>query len=354
MTILNVNLNTTKYDILIEKGIIQVIGNEIKKIYDGTQIAIITDKNVYSLYGNQLNNSLVKTNFQTNFIIIEPGEKSKSIQMLEHVYSKLIDFKITRSDMIIAFGGGVIGDLGGFAASTYLRGIDYIQIPTTLLAQVDSSIGGKVAINLNQGKNLIGSFYHPKKVFIDPNILNTLPIKFIKDGLGEVIKYACIKNLSLYELLINIKSNAQLFENMDEIILTCCNIKKEIVEQDEMDIGIRMILNFGHTIGHAIENYYNYETYTHGEAVSMGMYYITKKSEALGYTALGTSDKIKEILDNFDIEYNLPVMDMVYISKLVSKDKKNISGNINLILLKEIGESFMDQIPMNNIDNFLQ
>jgi 3-dehydroquinate synthase len=354
MTTLKVNLGAKKYDILIEKGILKDAGSEIKKIYNGIKIAVITDKNVYSLYGNILNDALTSYGFNADFIIVDPGEKSKSVEVLENVYSNLVEFNITRGDMIITFGGGVVGDLGGFAASTYLRGIPYVQIPTSLLAQIDSSIGGKVAVNLKQGKNLVGSFYQPKKVLIYPDLLSTLPPKFIKDGLGEVIKYACIKSLDLYELLINIKSKEELFNNIDKIILTCCTIKKEIVEEDELDTDIRMLLNFGHTLGHAIENYYNYETYSHGEAVAMGMYYITLKSEILGYTELGTSDKIKEILHNFKIDYSFPIMGLDYINQSLCKDKKNISGNINLILLKKIGVAYINQIPIENIYNFLQ
>nr|WP_312576481.1 3-dehydroquinate synthase [Sedimentibacter sp.] len=354
MTILNMNLQAKKYDILIEKGIFKNIGFEIKKIYCGVRIAVITDKNIYTLYGVTMNSSLVNYGFKPNFIVVEPGEKSKSMKMLEHIYTRLIESKITRGDMIIALGGGVIGDLGGFAASTYLRGVDYVQIPTSLLAQIDSSIGGKVAVNLAQGKNLIGSFYHPKKVLIDPSLINSLSSEFIRDGLGEVIKYACIKNSDFYELLDSIKSRDELLNKIEEIVVTCCNIKKEIVEQDERDTGIRMILNFGHTIGHVIEKYYNYEVYTHGEAVAIGMYYITQKSEALGYTELGTSEKIKKLLLNFNIEYSFPDIDIGHVSRLVTLDKKNISGTINLILLKKIGEAFIDQIPIKNIDNFLQ
>lgn len=354
MKIINVDLITNKYDILIEKGILKNVGNEIKEIYKGIKIAIITDENVYSLHGDNLNESLVQYGFQTNFIVIKPGEKSKSLEILNSVYSNLIKYKITRGDMIIAFGGGVVGDLAGFAASTYLRGIDYVQIPTSLLAQIDSSIGGKVAVNLEHGKNLIGNFYHPKKVIIDPNLLNTLPIEFIKDGLGEVIKYSCIKSLSFFQMLMNIKSKEELFVNIEDIIFTCCNIKKEIVEKDEHDTGIRMILNFGHTFGHAIENYYNYETYTHGESVALGMYYITKKSEALGYTKPGTSEKIQNILINFNIDYNLPNVNMESIKKSVLLDKKNISGNINLILLKEIGEAFIEKVPIENINKYIK
>ncbi len=353
MTVLNVNLKEKKYDILIENGILNSVGSEIRKIYSGSRIAVITDKNVNSLYGNTLCNSLESFGFKPDFIVLEPGEKSKSVKMLEYVYTCLLESKITRGDMIIAFGGGVVGDLGGFAASTYLRGIDYVQIPTSLLAQIDSSIGGKVAVNLEQGKNLIGSFYHPEKVLIDPYILNSLPDEFVKDGLGEVIKYACIKDPDLYKLLMNIKSKEELFKNIEKIIFTCCNIKREIVEQDERDTGIRMILNFGHTLGHAIEKYYNYEAYTHGEAVAIGMYHITQKSEALGYTESGTTEKIKNLLLNFGIDYSFPDIDIEYINKTILLDKKNISENINLILLKKIGEAFIEKMPVENIDNFL-
>ncbi|MDV2934331.1 3-dehydroquinate synthase, partial [Enterococcus faecalis] len=171
-------------------------------------------------------------------------------------------------DLIIALGGGVVGDLAGFVASTFLRGISFIQIPTSLLAQVDSSVGGKVAVDLERGKNLVGSFYHPELVLIDPNMLGTLPEKYFNDGLGEVIKYGCIKSKELFEKLEGFENKEDLKENIGEIIYECCNIKREVVEYDEKDLGERMILNFGHTLGHAIEQIYNYETYSHGEAVA--------------------------------------------------------------------------------------
>lgn len=352
MKSISVDLITNKYEIIIEKGILKNAGKEIKNIYSGSKIAVVTDENVYKLYGDTIKISLINYGFEHNFIVIKPGEKSKSMEVLNYVYTKLIDSKITRGDLIIALGGGVTGDLAGFAASTYLRGIDYVQIPTSLLAQIDSSIGGKVAINLEQGKNLIGSFYHPKKVLIDPVVLNTLPDKFIKDGLGEIIKYSCIKDLDFFDMLMNIKTKEDLNENIEDIIFVCCNIKKEIIEMDERDTGIRMILNFGHTLGHAIENYYNYELYTHGEAVSIGMYYITQRSEALGYTELGTSEKIRKILLNFNIDYNLPKVNLNIIRELVCLDKKNISGNISLIILKKIGEAFIEKTSIENINNF--
>ncbi|HHZ02254.1 MAG TPA: 3-dehydroquinate synthase [Tissierellia bacterium] len=338
--------------ILIQRGLIKNLGSEINTFYNNKKISIITDETVYSLYGKIVKESLKEYNYEVQFIAVKPGERSKSLETLKNVYEKFIEFNLTRGDLIIALGGGVVGDLAGFAASTYLRGVDYVQVPTTLLSQIDSSIGGKVAVNLQQGKNLIGSFYHPKRVFIDPEVLHTLPEKFIKDGLGEVIKYACIKDIDLYNRLYSIKSKEELFSNLEKIIYTCCNIKKEVVEKDERDKGERMLLNFGHTLGHAIEKHFNYK-YSHGQAVALGMYHITKKSEAIGYSESGTAEKIKNILINFNIQYKLPNLNMDKIKDIILLDKKNISGKINLILLRKIGQGFIERIPLENIDKFL-
>lgn len=352
MKIINVDLGSKSYDIVIDNGLLKNLGKEINNIYNNKKIAIVTDENVFKLFGMIVEKSLLEYNYNVHFIVVKPGEESKSMETLKSVYEQLVDFNLTRSDLIIALGGGVVGDLAGFAASTYLRGIDLVQVPTTLLAQVDSSIGGKVAVNLEQGKNLIGSFYQPKRVLIDPDVLNKLPDKNIKDGLGEVIKYACIKDEELFHLLATIHTKEQLFDKLECIIFTCCNIKKELVEKDEHDKGERMLLNFGHTFGHAIEKYFNYE-YSHGEAVALGMYYITKKSEELELTQSGTTDKIKNILVNFNIAYELPDLDMNIIRDIILLDKKNISGKISLILLKSIGNGFIESIPIENINKVL-
>lgn len=351
MKTIKVDLISKKYDIIIQNGLIKDLGNEINKIYKNKKIAVVTDENVFNLYGSYVKETLEKWDYELKFIVIKPGEESKSLEVLKMVYDEFIDFNLTRSDLITAFGGGVVGDLCGFAASTYLRGVDYVQIPTTLLAQIDSSIGGKVAVDLLQGKNLIGSFYQPKKVLIDPDVLITLPDKFIKDGLGEVIKYACIKDLSLFQMLSTIKTKEQLFNNLEHIIYTCLNIKRELVEKDEYDKGERMLLNFGHTLAHAIEKYFNYD-YSHGEAVSLGMYYITDKSEKLGITEPKTTEKIKNMLVNFNIKYSLPNLNMNEIRDTILLDKKNISGKMNLILLKRIGDAFIESVPIENINKF--
>lgn len=346
---IEIKLKENTYRIHIEKGVFRKIPSLIKEVYSEEKIFIVTDYNVYKFYGEKLREMLEKEGFEVFLLKVKPGEESKSLGTATEVYKELLRAKISRSNLIVSLGGGVVGDLTGFVAATYLRGVPYIQIPTTLLSQVDSSIGGKVGINLSEGKNLVGSFYHPKKVIIDPEVLNTLENKVFKDGLGEVIKYGCIKHSELFYNILNYNSIEELKDNMEYIIYTCCYIKKEIVEEDEKDLGLRMILNFGHTLGHAIEKYFNYEKYTHGEAVSIGMHYITKVSESLGYTKRGTSDKILDILKKYEIDYNIPSMNMKEVLDIIALDKKNLHKGINLILLKEIGEAFIEKMELENL-----
>lgn len=266
---------------------------------------------------------------------------------------RLLDFEITRGDLIIAFGGGVVGDLTGFVSSTLLRGIPFVQIPTSLLAQVDSSIGGKVAVNLSKGKNLIGSFYHPEAVYIDPDLLKTLDKRFLYDGMAEVIKYGCIRDENLFQNLLKYNGDKELFDNIEEIIYRCCKIKKDIVESDEKDIGERMLLNFGHTIGHIIEKYFKYEKYTHGEAVAIGMYHISKKSENMGITQKGTANKIKKILIKYKLTHELPDMNKKEVIETIALDKKNKGDDINLILLKRIGDSFLKKVDRKDVNMYV-
>ena len=337
---LKVDLKERSYPIIIEKGLINKIGYEVQKLFKGEKIFILTDENVNNFYGEKVMYSLQKVGYEVKKLVLKPGEETKNYRSVEGIYNELIDFKLTRSDLIITLGGGVIGDLGGFVASTFLRGVDFFQFPTSLLAQVDSSVGGKVGVDIAQGKNLVGSFYHPKAVFIDTNVLETLDQRFFNDGMAEVIKYGCIKDKNFFYELKSYKNKLEVINNIDKIINSCCTIKKDVVEKDEKDKGDRMLLNFGHTLGHGIEQYYNYKKYTHGEGVAIGMYTITKISEDMGLTKEGTSKEIKELL----VQYGLPwEMDtkMDNIIDAISLDKKNINGKLNVILLKEIGESFI-------------
>lgn len=334
-----VNLNDKSYNIEIEKGLLSKVGEKLKGIYNGKKIFVVTDKTVFFLHGKALVDSLDSAGFEVKVDVLEPGEKTKSLTSLEHVYNSMLDFKLTRSDLVIAFGGGVIGDLCGFAASTYLRGVSFVQIPTTLLAQTDSSVGGKVAVNLARGKNLVGSFYQPKAVYIDTSLLDTLDDKTFADGMAEVIKYACIRDKELFEL-ISANSNRKAIENhIDYVVFRCCDIKRSIVENDEFDTGERMLLNFGHTIGHAIEKHYNYETFTHGMGVAVGMCMISEIAEGKGLTKRGTAEEIKAVVTGFDLPYHSDVGSSIL--DAVSLDKKNIGGYLNVILLTEIGSSYI-------------
>lgn len=353
MRTLRINLPDKSYAIKIKKGLRRSFGEEIRKIYSGDKVFIITDENVYDIYGEELAETLSMLGMEPHFTVVEAGEASKSLCVLESVYDDLLEKEITRGDMIVALGGGVVGDLTGFVAATLLRGIRFIQIPTSLLAQIDSSVGGKVAVNLERGKNLVGNFYHPEAVLIDPEMLRTLDKRYLYDGTAEAIKYGCIKSEDLFEFLEGISDEEEYLEKIEEVIYRCCDIKREVVEVDEKDTGIRMILNFGHTIGHAIEQFFNYEKYTHGEAVAMGMYSITLRSEEKGETEPGTAERIKKLLQKFNLEYELPAMDLESIESAVRLDKKSDKKKITIVLIKKIGESFLKQIEKEDIVEYL-
>lgn len=335
---LTVNLGENSYPIFIENGIIKKSGEHISQIFSGQKIMIVSDDNVFPLYGQQVMDSL--KDYECHSLVLPHGEPTKNFQSLPKIYTAMLDAKLTRSDLVIALGGGVIGDLAGFAAASYLRGIKLVQIPTSLLAQVDSSVGGKVAVDLPQGKNLVGAFYQPKMVLIDPNVLNTLPEHFIKDGMGEVIKYGCIKDSSLFDRLCAHSSFEDLKPELPEIIARCVDIKRIVVEADQFDTGERMLLNFGHTLAHTIEQYYNYERESHGEAVGIGMYQITLMAEEKGLTGSGCADQIKKALDIYGLPSScgLPVTDL---TKAITLDKKNLNGKLNVVLLKELGSSYV-------------
>jgi 3-dehydroquinate synthase len=354
MNVVDINLKEKSYRIYIKRGILNCIGEKLEDIYKGKNVVVITDYNVEKLYLNVLKKSLLDSGFEVNVISIEPGEKSKTLDVLKNVYRDLCKFNIRRNDIIISFGGGVVGDLGGFAAATYLRGIKYIQVPTSILAQVDSSIGGKVAVDLPWGKNLVGNFYHPDAVFIDPDVLSSLKRRFFSDGMSEVIKYGFIRDKSILKALDSYSSREDVLANIEDIIYKCCSIKKQVVEIDEMDLGSRMILNFGHTLGHAIERYYNYDRYSHGEAIAIGMTAITGKTEKMGITKSGTYDYMKFTLDKYGLPTCMPNLDKQSVMNSIALDKKSLSGNIlNLIVLKETGKAVIMKVKMPEVENFL-
>ena len=335
---LTVNLGENSYPIYIENGILSDAGKYISGIFHGKRIMVLSDDNVFPLYKDRLLKSL--GGYECHTLMLPHGEPTKNFQTLPRIYSALLDAKLTRSDLIIALGGGVIGDLAGFAAASYLRGIKLVQIPTSLLAQVDSSVGGKVAVDLPQGKNLVGAFFHPKMVLIDPSVLDTLPPHFISDGMGEVIKYGCIKDRDLFGRLCAHASFENLKPELTDIIARCVDIKRTVVEADQFDTGERMLLNFGHTLAHTIEQYYQYERESHGEAVGIGMYQITKIAEEKGLTEGGCAEQIKKALSIYNLPYECGIP-MAELKSAITLDKKNLNGKLNVILLKTIGESYV-------------
>lgn len=336
---INVNLGDNSYPIYIEEHLLSKAAEYIQKSFSGRRIMIISDDHVFPLYGEQLEKDLQTFSVCTH-LVLPHGEPTKDFQTLPSVYSALLDAKITRSDLIIALGGGVIGDLTGFAAASFLRGVNLIQIPTSLLAQVDSSVGGKVAVDLPQGKNLVGAFYHPKMVLIDPAVLQSLPDHFIHDGMGEVIKYGCIKDASLFADLERHQSFEALSGHLTEIIARCVDIKREVVEHDQFDKGERMLLNFGHTLAHTIEQHFQYTRESHGEAVAIGMYQISLLAEEEGLTAPGTSERILKVLQQYGLPSKCGVL-LTDLTEAITLDKKNLNRNLNIVLLHEIGNSYI-------------
>jgi 3-dehydroquinate synthase len=353
MSSLTVKLPGREYDILCEPGILDQAGSLLKPILKGHLVAVITDDQVEPLYASRLARSLHLAGYQVALLEIPAGEQSKCPQVLSEVWEQLMDVGMTRSDAIVALGGGVVGDLAGFAAATILRGVDFVQIPTTLLAQVDSSVGGKVAVDLEAGKNLAGAFYQPKMVLMDPECLKTLPDRVFSDGMAEVIKYGCIWDKNLFDTLKALGNRSGIMGNIQDIALRCCGIKGQVVEQDEKDTGLRMLLNFGHTLGHVYEKAYHYETYTHGEAVAAGMVAAAKLGEKLGITPAGTHTEIEALLRQFGLPTAISATAQDY-EETLGKDKKSQGENINLVVLEELGKAKTVKMPKTQLLSLIQ
>ena len=364
MSIIRVNLGAKSYNIEIAAGLLNTAGEKIRSISKAQRAAVISDSNVDTLYGERLQAALAGSGFKVTRIVFPAGEKSKCLAELARIYDRLAEAGITRSDLVVALGGGVTGDLGGFAAATFLRGVDYVQIPTSLLAQIDSSVGGKVAVDLPAGKNLVGNFYQPRFLNVRkrggplcrasfPWARHDDPVRFLHDGLAEAIKYGCIRDRALFEKIAAMRDDDELLENIGGIVERCCAIKAEIVEHDEFDTGERMVLNFGHTIGHAVEKCSNYESFTHGEAVGIGMLLLTRQTERLGQTEQGTAAAIYDVLK----KYNLPV-DADYgneeLLKAAGMDKKKSGSSITLVILKNIGTSFLQKTNWQDLPEYIK
>ncbi|MBR6713011.1 MAG: 3-dehydroquinate synthase [Selenomonadaceae bacterium] len=333
-----VDLGAASYEIFIGKDIM----DGVKKFLTGKSL-LVTQKNIFDL---------CDVNFTDEIAFIPDGETSKSLFEAEKLYTRAIEAGLDRKSVIIALGGGVVGDLAGFVAATFMRGINLIQIPTTLLAQVDSSVGGKTAVNHALGKNLIGAFHQPKAVFIDLNFLKTLPEREIKSGLGEIVKYGVISDEKFFSYL---EDNADKILQRDlnilaQIVKHSCEIKAKVVSADEKESGLRRILNFGHTLAHAIEEQTGYKKFRHGEAVAIGIMAAALISCELGKTSAENVNRIESLLKKFDMMTNCAGLDADKLYSVTFRDKKTVGGVVNWVLMRDFGSvEVSSDVPENII-----
>ena len=345
MTKLTLSTTDSRYDIFVGDGALRDALPQIVRKNSGTKALVVTDTNVGPLYAGDVKNVLTSCGYDAHVFEFPAGEKSKQMSTVMNILASLAENEFTRKDMIVALGGGVTGDMAGFAASMWMRGMDFVQIPTSLLAQVDSSIGGKTGVDLPQGKNLVGAFWQPIGVVADTVMLSTLPDVFFTDGMAEVIKSACIKDAGLFESLENgTMSNS-------DMVARCIDIKRVVVQNDERENGERKLLNFGHTLAHALEKHHDFEM-SHGRAVAVGMAYITQMSEKMGISSVGTHDRLCAVLK----KYNLPVCDDTKIADFlphILMDKKRSGDSVDTVLLEEIGKAVVFPVKTADFSSFL-
>ena len=339
---------STEYDVLIGAGLLGEIPLLLKKVSCAQKICIVSDSNVWPLYGPVLQCSLSSAGYETITFVFPAGEESKCGDTYLRLVNTLAHARVSRSDCLIALGGGVVGDLTGFAAATYLRGIDFIQIPTTLLAAVDSSVGGKTAIDLPAGKNLCGAFYQPKLVICDTNTLNTLPEDIFQDGCAEVIKYGILYDRSLFDHLMTYGLNF----HREDTIARCVELKRDVVNEDEFDRGARQMLNLGHTIGHSVELLSNYQL-SHGKSVSIGMAIVVRAAEERSLCDAQTSREILEILARFSLPIRTQHSSHALFTAALS-DKKRSGDTVNLIIPERIGKCRICPTPVQQLQSFIE
>ena len=340
--IVNVPLGARSYEIKIGPGLLSELGQHCANLKLGSRCAVISDRNVAPKFAKAVQLSLKKAGFESVLITVPAGETAKSLKVVEQCYDALAKHRLERKSFIVALGGGVVGDLAGFVAATYLRGIAFVQVPTTLLAQVDSSVGGKVGVNLKSGKNLVGAFHQPRVVLCDLDTLRTLPMREFCAGLAEVIKYGIIDDAALFERLERelpkiLKRDRNI---LTDVIARCCEIKADVVRQDEEEKWLRAILNFGHTIGHAIENISGYGKYLHGEAISIGQIAAAMISAAMLRFSKDEANRISMIFGRAGLPTTMP-LNASQRKKLLAAmrlDKKVSGGEVKFVLAERIGK----------------
>ena len=332
------------YEVLIGSGLLQKAGEAVKKVISPCKAAIVTDSTVVHLYEETVRKSLTEAGFSVCTFVFPTGEASKNIHTLSHLLEFLAKEEMTRTDLIVALGGGVTGDLAGFGATVYLRGIPFVQIPTTFLAAIDSSVGGKTAVDLEAGKNLAGAFYQPKLVLCDTDVLQTLPEVVFADGIAEALKYGVLGDAALFEKI----AGGDFRQDLEEIIETCVSMKRDVVEEDEFDTGKRQLLNLGHTFGHAIEQKSHFQM-THGHAVAIGMHLIAKAAEAKGIAEKGTAAAIAKALEQNQLPKETE-FSPAEVAEGTLRDKKRRGGTISFVFPKKIGACEIVKIPVEEVE----
>ena len=350
-----INLGLNSYQVLIGSGLLKETGQRLKEIGFSDRLVIITNPIVQKLYGNSLKQALLRDGVKVTILSVADGEEQKSLETAGRLYTELSKAYTERGTPILALGGGVIGDLAGFVAATYFRGVPLVQIPTTLLAQVDSSIGGKVAVNHGQLKNKIGAFYQPRLVISDTSTLKSLPPGEFANGLAEVIKSALIRDRDFFTFIeTNLDKIKSLDEEvLEEVVFRTASIKAEVVAKDETDLGVRHILNYGHTIGHAIESVSDFRI-NHGRAVAIGMLAAARISNKLGILDASELDRLKSVILGAALPTEIPDLDRERLLQAIKQDKKVSGGRIKFILPKSIGDVFItDQVSLSQVEEVL-
>lgn len=336
------------YHVIIGSGLLPALGNYAASLGKTKKAAIISDSNVWPVYGAAAECNLQRSGFETCCYVFPAGEASKNGNNYLSILNFLSENRLTRTDLLIALGGGVVGDITGFAAATYLRGISYVQVPTTLLAMVDSSIGGKTAIDLPAGKNLAGAIYQPNLVLCDIDALNTLPDNVFRDGCAEIIKYGILYDRSLFEHLYT----QGLAFDRESVVSRCVELKRNVVAEDEFDLGTRQKLNLGHTIGHGVEVQSNFSI-SHGQAVAIGMAIVSKAGFALGYCDRDTYERILAVLDKFSLpKHTACSADELY--RIALSDKKRAGETVNLIIPQSIGNCIIQPTKVTELQSFIE
>ena len=358
MYVIKVPLGVRSYSISIGDSLLARLGPECKRLYLGQRCAVITDRNVAPRYAGTVVESLQASGFEPARITVPAGETAKSLKVVASCYDQLAEHRMERKSFVVALGGGVVGDVAGFVAATYLRGVDFVQVPTTLLAQVDSSVGGKVGVNLKAGKNLVGAFYQPRFVLCDLDTLETLPVREYRAGLAEIVKYGIIHDVELFRRLEQVmpKMLQRDPDTLSSVVARCCQIKAGVVGQDETESGLRAILNFGHTLGHALEAISGYGKFLHGEAIAIGQVFAARLSaELLGFPQRDV-ERIAGLFEKAGLPTHIKLSpaQREKLFEAMHHDKKVSDGIVKFVLVNKIGQvSFGQPVPLDLVEKVL-